>query len=182
MTHNVSANYRYALPLERFRRGFPRVVDGWQISGLTRMGTGMPVTLLNNNDTSLLGTQPNGINNNGVDEPEFTPGALEIHHRPGGSAFNKELFALPALGTLGNARRRFFYGPGENNTDLSLSKTTVLRDSAAMELRVEGFNVFNHSQFFGPTAVNGNISSGNFGQIQTASSPRLMQVAARITF
>jgi hypothetical protein len=41
--------------------------------------------------------------------------------------------------------------------------------------------IFNHSQFFGP-AVNGNISSANFGQIQTASPPRLIQLAARIRF
>ena len=47
---------------------------------------------------------------------------------------------------------------------------------------VEAFNVFNHGQFFGANAVNGNISSANFGQIQTASPPRLMQVAARFTF
>jgi hypothetical protein len=155
---------------------------GWQVSGLTRIGTGLPVTLVNNNDTSLLGTAPNGINNNGVDEPEFTPGNLEVNHRPGGTAFNTELFALPALGTLGNARRRFFYGPGEENTDLALTKGTALGDGTAMELRVEAFNVFNHGQFFGADAVDGNISSANFGQIQTASPPRLMQLAARVTF
>ena len=103
--------------------------DGWKISGLTRLSTGLPVTLVNNNDTSLLGTQPNGINNNGVDEPEFTPGNLQVNrHRPGpgGYAFNTSLFSLPALGTLGNARRRFFYGPGADNTDLAVAKTTRL--------------------------------------------------------
>ena len=36
-----------------------------------------------------------------------------------------------------------------------------------VELRAEAFNVFNHGQFFGPAAVNGNISSTNFGQVQT---------------
>jgi len=49
-------------------------------------------------------------------------------------------------------------------------------------MRVEAFNLMNHSQFFGPAAVNGNISSVNFGQIQTASPPRLLQFAARILF
>jgi hypothetical protein len=182
MTHNFSATYRYELPLERWLGSDSRLATGWQVSGLTRFGTGLPVTLVNNNDTSLLGTAPNGINNNGVDEPEFTPGNLQINHRPGASAFNTALFSLPALGTLGNARRRFFYGPGEDNTDLAVSKKTTVREGVAVELRAEAFNVFNHGQFFGPNAVNGNISSANFGQIQTASSPRLMQVAARLTF
>lgn len=182
MTHNFVADYNYALPFNRFIHTEPRLATGWAISGLTRFGTGLPVTLVNNNDTSLLGTAPNGINNNGIDEPEYTPGDLRIRHRPGGDAFNTSLFSLPALGTMGNARRRFFFGPGEDNTDLAIAKSTPLRDGTTLELRAEAFNVFNHSQFFGPNAVNGNISSANFGQIQTASPPRLMQLAARISF
>ncbi len=76
ITHNVVATYRYTLPVGRLLPGHPMWTDGWEVSGLTRWSTGLPVTLVNNNDTSLLGTQPNGINNNGVDEPEFTPGNL----------------------------------------------------------------------------------------------------------
>ena len=140
------------------------------------------MTLVNNNDTSLLGTEPNGINNNGIDEPQFAGGNLGIHHRPNAPAFNTALFSLPSLGTFGNARRRFFYGPGADNTDIALSKTTALWERTALELRAEAFNVFNHGQFFGPTAVQGNISASNFGQIQMASPPRLMQMSGRITF
>ena len=182
LRHNFSATYRYVLPLERWAPTKPRLVGGWQISGLTRFASGLPVTLVNNNDTSLLGTAPNGINNNGIDEPAFIPGNLRIHHRPDAPAFNTALFSLPALGSLGNARRRFFYGPGLDNTDLALSKTTQLWEGTNLDLRLEGFNVFNHAQFFGPAAVQGNISASNFGQIQTASPPRLMQVDARFSF
>ena len=142
----------------------------------------MPVTLVNNNDTSLLGTAPNGINNNGIDEPQLAPGPLKLHHRPGSEAFNTSLFTLPTLGTLGNARRRFFAGPGAFNSDLALTKSTHLRDNFNLNLRAEAFNLFNHSQFFGPAAVNGNISAANFGQIQAASPPRLMQLVLRLTF
>ncbi len=180
LTHNFSATYRYELPL--LRLGKPRLTSGWQLSGLTRFGTGLPVTLVNNNDTSLLGTAPNGINGNGIDEPAFTLGNLEVRHRPGANAFNTSLFSLPDLGTLGNARRRFFYGPGSDNTDVAVAKETKLHEGATLKLKVEGFNVFNHGQFFGPNAVNGNISSANFGQIQTASPPRLLQVSARVLF
>ena len=182
MRHNFSAVYRWTLPLARLAPTHARLVQGWQISGLTRFGTGLPVTLVNNNDTSLLGTSPNGINNNDIDEPEYTPGHLEINHRPGAPAFNTSLFSLPTLGTLGNARRRFFYGPGVDNTDFALSKSTPLLEHTQLELRAEAFDVFNHAQFFGPAAVQGNISATNFGQIQTASPPRLMQMSARIRF
>ena len=184
LTQNFVATYRYTLPLGNLLKGHARLTDGWNVSGLTRFSAGFPVTLLNNNDTSLLGTQPNGINNNGVDEPEVALGNLQVNHRPGpsGYAFNTNLFSLPALGTLGNARRRFFYGPGADNTDLALEKTTELRKGMSVELRAEAFNVFNHGQFFGPAAVSGNISSTNFGQVQSSSPPRLMQLAARFRF
>jgi hypothetical protein len=179
LTHNFVASYRYTLPVGGGRW------SGWEVSGLTRFSSGFPVTLLNNNDTSLLGTQPNGINNNGIDEPELSPGSLEVNHRPGigGFVFNTALLKTPPKeGTLGDARRRFFYGPGADNTDLALSKLTRLHEGMQLETRVEAFNVFNHSQFFGPAAVNGNVSSADFGKVQSAAPPRLMQLSARIKF
>ncbi len=182
LRHNFSATYRYQLPFEHLFPSHPTLTAGWGISGLTRFATGLPVTLFNNNDTSLLGTAPNGINNNGIDEPSFTPGKLHLHHRPDAPAFNTALFSLPALGTLGNARRRFFYGPGLDNTDFALSKVTPLWESTNLELRAEAFNLFNHGQFFGPAAVQGNLSAANFGAIQTASPPRLVQLSGRISF
>jgi hypothetical protein len=36
--------------------------------------------------------------------------------------------------------------------------------------------------FFGAAAVNGNISSASFGQVTTASAPRLIQLATRFRF
>jgi len=184
LTRNLVATYRYALPIANFMQSHPHLTSGWELSGLTRLSTGFPVTLVNNNDTSLLGTQPNGINNNGVDEPQFTPGNLKLNHNPGRNVFgfNTNLFSLPELGTLGNARRRFFYGPGANNTDLAVLKATPLTDKVTIELRAEAFNIANHGQFFGPAAVSGNISSTSFGQIQSSAPPRLFQFAARFKF
>ncbi len=83
LTQNFVAVYRYTLPVGSLWNGHARWTEGWNVSGLTRFSTGFPVTLLNNNDTSLLGTQPNGINNNGVDEPEVAVGDLQVNHRPG---------------------------------------------------------------------------------------------------
>jgi hypothetical protein len=47
---------------------------------------------------------------------------------------------------------------------------------------MEAFNMFNHAQFFGPSAVNGNINSSTFGQVVSAASPRLMQAAIKLVF
>ncbi len=184
MTHNFVASYRYELPFGRLFEDHERLTKGWVVSGITRVSTGFPVTLFNNNDTSLLGTIPNGINNNGVDTPNVAPGNLEINNDPrnGRPAFNTSLFSLPALGEIGTARRRFFCGPGISNFDMALEKNVRLSESKSLEFRLEGFNVFNHAQFYGPSAVNGNISSANFGQVVSAAPPRLVQLAAKFFF
>jgi hypothetical protein len=86
------------------------------------------------------------------------------------------------LGTPGNAKRRFFYGPGLDDYDLALQKSVPLTESKALQFRLEGFNVFNHAQFYGPSSVNGNINSSTFGQVVSAAPPRLMQVAVKFIF
>jgi hypothetical protein len=187
LRQNFVASYRYNLPVDSLLRANNRWTQGWSVSGITRFATGMPVTLFNNTDSSLLGGMPNGINNNGVDTPYYLPGSLEVNHNPrnGRPAFNTSLFpsdVTPYLGQLGNARRRFFYGPGLNNFDTSLQKELAVSEGKALQFRVEAFNVFNHAQFFGPASVNGNISSANFGQVVNATDPRLVQLAAKFIF
>jgi hypothetical protein len=68
------------------------------------------------------------------------------------------------------------------NFDAALDKTVRLSESRALEFRLEAFNVFNHAQFYGPAAVNGNIGSPNFGQIVNVAAPRLVQLAAKFSF
>jgi hypothetical protein len=184
LTHNFVASFHYQLPLARLLPGHAGFTYGWELSGITRFSTGFPVTFYNNNDTSLLGTIPNGVNNNGVDTPNFTPGALGINTngRNGQQAFNTALFSLPALGQLGTAARRFFHGPGIENFDLALQKMFRLAENKSFALRVEAFNAWNHAQFYGAAAVNGDISSPDFGRIVSAAPPRLIQVAAKFTF
>ena len=187
LRHNFVVSYRYQLPVQSLFRARNRWTTGWSISGITRFSTGLPVTLYNNTDSSLLGSMPNGINNNGVDTPYYIPGHLEVNTNPrnGKPAFNRSLFpsnVSPYLGQLGNARRRFFYGPGLNNFDIALQKDIPITESKALQFRLETFNTLNHAQFFGATAVNGNISSTGFGQIVNADSPRLVQVAAKFVF
>ena len=182
--HSFVASYNWNLPFAGILRRQSRLTDGWSLSGIARISTGMPVTLFNNNDTSLLGTIPNGINNNGVDTPDFTPGNLEINTNPrnGKPAFNTSLFSLPELGKMGTSPRRFFYGPGMVNFDMALKKNLPLMESHSLELRFEAFNLLNHAQFFGAAAVNGNITSPNFGQVIAANPARVIQIAAKYSF
>jgi hypothetical protein len=184
LRQNLVASFHYRLHEPKSTGLVHAIASGWAVAGIARFTTGLPVTLLNNNDTSLLGTIPNGINNNGVDTPEWSGQSLSIHTNPRGGAavFDASQLTLPALGTMGNARRRFFSGPGLENLDTTLSKTRQFKRSHSIEFRAEAFNLFNHAQFFGAASVEGNISSTNFGQAASAMPPRLMQLALRYRF
>jgi len=184
MRHNLVTSFQLRMP-ELKSKGLPHaVVSGWAVAGIARFTSGLPVTLLNNNDTSLLGTIPNGINNNGVDTPDWSGQSLHLNRNPRRDqpVFDASQLTLPALGTMGTARRRFFSGPGLENLDATLTRSFALPENRTFEFRAEAFNVLNHAQFFGGAAVEGNISSGSFGQAVSAMPPRLMQLALRYRF
>ena len=65
---------------------------------------------------------------------------------------------------------------------MALLKNLRLTESKSLQFRLEAFNVFNHAQFFGPQAVDGNISSATFGQVVSAAAPRLVQAGREIRF
>ncbi len=183
MRHNFVTSFHYALP-KLASKPLHAMADGWAVAGIARFTSGLPVTLLNNNDTSLLGTIPNGINNNGVDTPNWNGASLHLNTNPRGGAavFDAAQFSLPALGTMGNARRRFFSGPGMENLDATVTREFSMRENRSFEFRAEAFNAFNDTQFLGAAAVDGNISDPTFGQAISAMPPRLMQMAVRYRF
>ncbi|AXC11697.1 Oar protein [Acidisarcina polymorpha] len=182
--HTFVGSYTLALPIESIFRSSNRLTSEWSLSGTTRFATGFPVTLTDNSDNSLLGTLGNGVNNYLLDTPQQLPGPLRINTngRNGRSAFNVALFPVENLGQLGNARRRVFHGPGIDNYDMALKKSVHLTESKYLEFRAEAFNVFNHAQFYGPTAVDAQVQDPNFGHIVNAAAPRLMQLAAKFNF
>jgi hypothetical protein len=182
--HNFVVSYSYKIPLEHLFRTANRFTEGWEVSGITRFSSGLPVTLVNFGDNSLLGSEPNGVNNFGIDEPDYAGGPLNLNQNPrnGEPYFNTAQFSENPLGTPGTAKRRFFYGPGINNYDMALLKNLRLTESKSLQFRLEAFNAFNHTQFFGPQAVDGNIASSTFGQVISATSPRLVQLGIKFFF
>jgi len=182
--HNFVMSYEYQLPFDQFLHP-NRLTSGWSLAGITRFASGFPVTMINNGDNSLIGTNPNGINNSSIDEPDYTGGPLHLSGNPrknGNNYFDSTAFPMNALGTPGNAKRRFFYGPGADNFDMALAKKLPLTESKSLLFRVEAFNLFNHTQFNGPTSVDGDIGSSTFGDVISASAPRILQGAMKFNF
>ncbi|HTZ58057.1 MAG TPA: carboxypeptidase regulatory-like domain-containing protein [Acidobacteriaceae bacterium] len=182
--HNFVLSYEYQLPFDRFLRA-NRLTQGWSLSGITRFSSGFPVTMVNNGDNSLIGTNPNGVNNSSIDEPDYNGDPLRLNHNPRthqNNYFDSGVFSMNALGTPGNAKRRFFYGPGADNWDAAVAKKLALTESKSLLFRVEAFNVFNHTQFNGPSAIDGNIGSSTFGNAISAAAPRILQGALKFSF
>lgn len=184
LPQNFVASYTYTLPFEHFIGHVKGLTGGWQISGITRISSGFPVTLESNTDNSLMGSIPNGVNNHSLDLPDYNGAPLDLNGNPrnGLPYFNVGAFSPNALGTPGNASRRSFFGPGEVNFDLALLKSFHFTEARSLEFRFEAFNAFNHANFFGPAAVNGNIDSPLFGQVVNAAPPRLVQAALKFFF
>jgi hypothetical protein len=179
MRHNFVVSYNWAIPFARAFSGAPRrLVNGWNAVGITRATTGFPISLSEGSlDISLVGSAP-------IDVPNLV-GQVQTQnpHNPGPNGPNTYFlpgaFAAQPLGTFGDANRRFFSGPGIFNTDFALEKQTSITEHTAVQLRLEFFNIFNHTQFNNP---NGNFSASNFGVVTSARDPRIGQISAKFVF
>jgi hypothetical protein len=186
MTHNFAASYTYELPFDKLFGKSNQATRGWKISGITQFTTGLPITIMEPDDQSLLGNTHNSAYYGSTDEPDYTAGAVfgDTNPRHGKPYFNTSLFSQEPLGQQGTSRRRFFHGPGLNNWNLSLLKDVKFTESKSLEFRAEFFNVFNHAQFYGPFAVDGNLDDGpgSFGMVTNAADPRIGQLGIKFMF
>jgi len=183
--HNFVVSYIWELPFDKAFHGLPkRLTQGWQIQGITRFATGFPIQMNQSvGDTSLTGSPS-------TDMPDLVGPVHIMNPRSSSSAtyFDQSAFAqtscsfdasgLPSAecGTFGTANRRFFHGPGMNNTDFGMQKTIRVTEAKSFEIRGEFFNVFNHAQFNNPS---GNISSSSFGNITSARPMRIGQLSGK---
>jgi hypothetical protein len=89
----------------------------------------------------------------------------------------------PSQRTYGLSRN-YLRGPHQTNFDLAVAKATPLTERINLEFRVESFNILNHPEFAIPDA---NVDHFTFGQVLSTgtfrgSTPRIIQLAARLTF
>lgn len=99
------------------------------------------------------------------------------------------IFSSPCLGCSGNLARNQFVGPGQWSADMSLFKNFKVTERVNLQFRVEGFNVFNHTNFIlantaaaGSTGPHNEINVANFGQAGSTLNPRNLQLGAKIQF
>jgi len=96
--------------------------------------------------------------------------------------FDPNSFADAPVGQLGDVSRGFFRGPGFSNLDMAIEKNTRITEKSNLQLRLEAYNAFNHTNFGTP---NNNVDSSNFGRITAIrqfTNSRLVQLGAKFIF
>jgi hypothetical protein len=160
-----------------------RLVDGWRLSGIIALQTGFPIHFQDSANRSL--TCDLAISFYACpDRPDIVSSPVILNPKASSAHlyFQKNTFAHNAIGTLGNVPRGYLSGPGYSNTDFSVQKDTRITEGKTFQMRIEFYNLFNHTNFANPS---GNINSGNFGRItaiRSFTNSRLIQLGAKFVF
>jgi hypothetical protein len=179
--HIFNVSYVYALPFARHSsNAFARtVIGGWGVSGITVFQSGTPMNIAYNGSDTIgtTGTSNRANRVAGVTYPKTQK-----------AWFSTSSFADPVAPWFGGPNQGFgdagkdnVTAPGLNNTNLSLTKTFQFtgHEGPRIELRFESFNTFNKTQFSG---VDNNNHDGNFGQVTSIYSPRILELGGKFLF
>lgn len=182
-----TGNWIYDLPFGDGRRFVTRgplshALGGWQWSGDFTIGSGFYFT------PRVLGAT--------LDITRGVSGSLRANLIPGSSIavsnpttaewFNTAAFCAPGPGCVGtagpvygDAGRNIIEGPAQFTFDMAISKTITIRESRALELRLQASNIFNTPYF---SSINTVVNSFTFGQVTGVGNMRRMTMVARFRF
>jgi hypothetical protein len=196
-------NFQYVYDLPAFK-GESKLVQltagGWEYSGVTQFWSGSPC--LSGDSPTDDGCDLNSNGNLGDGgfghiRPDYIGGQIKTphsHNQPAGQNpmwYNPAVFAQPAPGSFGDFGRNTIYGPGILNFNMALFKNFNFTENTRLQIRVESFNVFNHTQWgninvglSSPTAGTpfSGSNAGSSGQITSARDPRQLQFGGKFYF
>lgn len=199
--NNLVVNYLWSLPKASslwnnlLTRG---VLDNWQISGIASHISGAPggIGLSVSNAANITGGGDGARVVLTCDPMSQAPHTFR-------QWFNTSCVSVPVAGKpatattpavpgqIGNAPKVNFFLPGITNFDTALFKNIPVEHKFTVQLRVETYNTFNHTEFNSvnniATFPNANSSAtpqtaATFGQLNNTLNPRYMQLALRLDF
>jgi hypothetical protein len=178
-------NYSWQIPLGKHSGVLGKVTEGWNLSGVTTIQNGVPMTFVDGGAGTAYGTNGTGPTS-GFGRAQICPGKTyadiatpgDVKSRLGGASggpgyYNQSAFcaapaimpdgvtittqaACPTCATLfGNSGPGILLSPGQLNFDMSLLKTTKITEGSTLQFRAEFFNIFNHAQFNGINPAGG---------------------------
>lgn len=198
-------NYSYDLPFGNGMTGVEgKLVNGWNISGITIVQSGDPLTFIDTTTGAAYGTSTTSYLD-GVSTAEYCSGFNNSNILTSGSMvsrvkngyFNLAGFCAAPTVPYGDATATGFgnsgvgavLGPGQFNWDISILKTTRITERIKMQFRTDFYNAFNHPQFadpgggsFGTVGFEDIASPSTVQIIHTNVNPRLIQFGVHFLF
>jgi hypothetical protein len=181
-THRFVGSSVWDLPGGKLNSRFARTILGdWKLSGILTLESGRPFTIYasGNPMAGIGGISADlvGTGGNPVLDTSRSKGAKVAEY------FDVTRFADPTAGTFGNLGRNILTGPGFANLDASLVKgfrVPLLGEGGLAQLRFEGFNILNRTNFGLPDT---GLTSPTFGQLTaTDGNARILQLAVKLVF
>jgi len=187
--HKFTGSWMYDLPFGENHRlaskgTLSHVLNGWQWSGSATVGSGFYFT------PNLRGGSIDiGRGVSGSQRADYVAGqSISLSNPTSLEWFNTAAFCAPSISAscvnptgsaLGDAGRYIIEGPGQFSLNMALSKTIQIRESRALELRIQANNIFNIVQF---TGLNTTVNSLAFGEVTSAANMRRITMVARFRF
>lgn len=181
-----------------------KIFGGWELSGIVNWTSGVPITFIDSRGTynrSARSARQTASSNLTTQQIQDLVGIFESNGTfyfinpsvigPSGAAtngfgqapFEGQVFFNNEPGQTGNIGRTLINGPRYFNVNAGLLKNVRFNESMRLQLRAEAFNVLNNVNLaLGGAEQYQNINSPTFGQIGSATSPRIVQFAARFEF
>ena len=165
----LSPSIIWGLPWMKESHGIEKLaLSGWQFADITDIQSGFALTPgLSVSNPGLQG-YPDRISGSSLKGPKTV-----------NEWFNTSAFTQAPYGYFGDAAPGSITGPACIVFDMALYKDFVIKENVKFQLRMEGFNIFNHTNFSG---VSTSLGTGNFGQVTSALSPRVFEFALRFQY
>ena len=156
------------------------VLNGWSISPIIKIRSGLPFTVTNGNvDANLDGNTNDRAQL--IGDPSISDPSAAMWFNTAAFTQNK---AVTGVATDGTSARNLLSGPWYHNVDLAISREFHLMGSMRAAVRGEATNVFNTVSLGLPGAAvpAAGTTSTTFGVIRTANAMRRLQLGVRLTF
>lgn len=182
-------SYIYELPFFKTNQSLlGKLAGGWAISGVSQFQDGRPLGVTTADDFAGVGPGGGAQYWTMKGDPFLSKGERAFSNRNNDGNYwfrttnpdGTPIFVAPALGTFSQKySRNFVPAPGFQNWNIAGTKNFRLTERQSIYFRCEAFNWINHPNWAGP---NLNPRAVNFGQIQSKTSNRVLQLSARYSF
>jgi len=158
-----------------------RIASDWRGSATVNARSGPAFTVVSGVDRALSGVNITGQYASAVSSAVYGNQCMDDLTGTSGKCFwlDRAAFTAPALGTKGNLRPGTVFGPGNLTFNAGLTREFRIHERQTIEIRAEGQNVLNRTNFAPPS---GDLNNANFGRIQGSGEARVMQFAVKYLF